>query len=247
MGSSRRDLKILAPAKAASLDTSTRAPQPNSRCPESHFRDGCSRLVFWDNIRDANVTRTPDGHISSFRRRLHGCPSRQHSLPASECPRTCACAAWHDSRNAAKRHTSTDGECPTCTVPLPRKWDWPQGLAVWGSWVFLLRGQDGGMFEGFEQRHIDVGSCSLFVRYGGEGPPVLLLHGHPRTSATWHRVVPQLLNAGFSVVCPDLPGYGQYWKRIPPYERFQTGPRTEKRTGTRVFSVCNRPAICIAF
>jgi haloacetate dehalogenase len=46
------------------------------------------------------------------------------------------------------------------------------------------------------------------VRHGGEGPPVLLLHGHPRTHATWHRVAPRLAAAGFSVVCPDLRGYG---------------------------------------
>ncbi|MFF2299686.1 alpha/beta fold hydrolase [Arthrobacter sp. NPDC058127] len=39
--------------------------------------------------------------------------------------------------------------------------------------------------------------------------PVLLLHGHPRTSATWHRVAPRLVKAGFEVVCPDLTGYGR--------------------------------------
>lgn len=71
------------------------------------------------------------------------------------------------------------------------------------------------MFEGFEERYVDAGSSRLFVRFGGEGSPVLLLHGHPRTSATWHRVAPRLLNAGFEVVCPDLPGYGQSSKPIP--------------------------------
>ncbi|MFE4228833.1 alpha/beta fold hydrolase [Arthrobacter sp. NPDC056886] len=65
------------------------------------------------------------------------------------------------------------------------------------------------MFEGFEEERIDVGLSRLFVRHGGEGRPVLLLHGHPRTSATWHRVAPQLVNAGFRVICPDLRGYGR--------------------------------------
>lgn len=83
-----------------------------------------------------------------------------------------------------------------------------------GLCIFFCR-QAGGMFDGFEERLIDVGSSSLFVRYGGEGPPVLLLHGHPRTSATWHRVAPQLLKAGFTVVCPDLRGYGQSSKPTP--------------------------------
>ncbi|SDD88647.1 alpha/beta fold hydrolase [Streptomyces prasinopilosus] len=65
------------------------------------------------------------------------------------------------------------------------------------------------MFEGFETARIDVGEASVFVRFGGDGPPVVLLHGHPRTSATWHRVAPLLVRAGHTVVCPDLRGYGR--------------------------------------
>ncbi|MGK5447802.1 alpha/beta fold hydrolase [Streptomyces radiopugnans] len=69
------------------------------------------------------------------------------------------------------------------------------------------------MFEGFALERIDVGEAALRVRHGGSGPPVLLLHGHPRTHATWHRVAP-LLADGHTVVCPDLRGYGQSSK--PP-------------------------------
>ncbi|MEU0781372.1 alpha/beta hydrolase [Streptomyces sp. NPDC006173] len=65
------------------------------------------------------------------------------------------------------------------------------------------------MFEGFETARIDVGEGSAFVRFGGSGPPVVLLHGHPRTSATWHKVAPLLVRAGHTVVCPDLRGYGR--------------------------------------
>ena len=65
------------------------------------------------------------------------------------------------------------------------------------------------MFEGFRTEYVDVGEATLHVRYGGNGPPVLLLHGHPRTSATWHRVAPRLVEQGFRVVCPDLRGYGR--------------------------------------
>jgi haloacetate dehalogenase len=70
------------------------------------------------------------------------------------------------------------------------------------------------MFEGFTEERIDVGAATLRVRHGGTGPAVLLLHGHPRTSATWNRVAPRLVAAGFTVVCPDLRGYGQSSK--PP-------------------------------
>lgn len=65
------------------------------------------------------------------------------------------------------------------------------------------------MFEGFSESTIDTGDARIFVRAGGEGPPVLLLHGHPRTSSTWYRVAPRLIERGFTVVCPDLRGYGR--------------------------------------
>jgi haloacetate dehalogenase len=65
------------------------------------------------------------------------------------------------------------------------------------------------VFEGFKTDQVDVGEASIYLRHGGDGPPVLLLHGHPRTSATWHRVAPQLVQRGFTVVCPDLRGYGR--------------------------------------
>ena len=64
------------------------------------------------------------------------------------------------------------------------------------------------MFEGFALTQVDIGDVRLRVRHGGSGPAVLLVHGHPRTHTTWHRVAPALVDAGFSVVCPDLRGYG---------------------------------------
>jgi haloacetate dehalogenase len=48
------------------------------------------------------------------------------------------------------------------------------------------------MFEGFNDDRIDAGIATLRVRHGGHGPPVLLLHGHSRTHATWYRVAPLL-------------------------------------------------------
>ena len=69
------------------------------------------------------------------------------------------------------------------------------------------------MFEGFALDFVDVGGATLRVRHGGSGPPVLLLHGHPRTHATWHRIAP-LLAERHAVVCPDTRGYGESSK--PP-------------------------------
>jgi haloacetate dehalogenase len=78
------------------------------------------------------------------------------------------------------------------------------------DWIWWI-----AMFEGFALDRIDVGEVTLRVRYGGAGAPILLLHGHPRTHTTWHRVAP-LLAANFTVVCPDLRGYGESSK--PPDE-----------------------------
>jgi len=86
---------------------------------------------------------------------------------------------------------------------------------VWPLRATAVRCLDGrpagrlaGVFESFTLDRIDVGECELRVRHGGSGTPVLLLHGHPRTHATWHRVAP-LLARTHSVVCPDLRGYGE--------------------------------------
>jgi haloacetate dehalogenase len=76
-----------------------------------------------------------------------------------------------------------------------------------------VRQQEGPVFEGFELDFIDTGEATLRVRHGGSGTPVLLLHGHPRTHATWETVAP-LLAADHTVVCPDLRGYGRSSK--PP-------------------------------
>jgi haloacetate dehalogenase len=69
------------------------------------------------------------------------------------------------------------------------------------------------MFEDFTLEHVDVGEATLRVRHGGRGTPIVLLHGHPRTHVTWHRVAAALAG-DHTVVCPDLRGYGQSSK--PP-------------------------------
>jgi haloacetate dehalogenase len=69
------------------------------------------------------------------------------------------------------------------------------------------------MFEGFTQRQITAEGVTINLVYGGGGPPVLLLHGYPQTHVMWHLVVPRLAER-FTVVAPDLRGYGDSAK--PP-------------------------------
>ncbi|ROM69747.1 alpha/beta hydrolase [Pseudomonas brassicacearum] len=73
------------------------------------------------------------------------------------------------------------------------------------------------MFEGFQLEMISLPEATLRVRYGGSGPPLLLLHGHPRTHTTWHKVAP-LLARSFTVVCPDLRGFGRSSKPTNPHD-----------------------------
>jgi haloacetate dehalogenase len=63
------------------------------------------------------------------------------------------------------------------------------------------------MFEGFEARRVEGEGALIHLRIGGSGPPLLLLHGYPQSHVMWHRTAP-LLAERFTVVCPDLRGYG---------------------------------------
>ena len=72
------------------------------------------------------------------------------------------------------------------------------------------------MMTGFEEWDVELDpEVTIHGRSGGAGPAVVLLHGHPRAHTTWHRVAPLLVGQGFSVVCPDLRGYGRSSKPTP--------------------------------
>jgi haloacetate dehalogenase len=68
-------------------------------------------------------------------------------------------------------------------------------------------------FPDFTLEHLEAPAGRLRLRRGGEGPPLLLLHGNPQTHAMWHKVAPALARR-YTVYCPDLRGYGGSFK--PP-------------------------------
>jgi haloacetate dehalogenase len=63
------------------------------------------------------------------------------------------------------------------------------------------------MFDGFEERRIKTAESSIFLRIGGAGAPLLLIHGFPETHLMWRGVAP-MLEADFTTVCIDLRGQG---------------------------------------
>jgi haloacetate dehalogenase len=88
------------------------------------------------------------------------------------------------------------------------------------------------LFPGFEAHWLDGEEGRIFARVGGEGPPVVLVHGFPQTHALWHRIAPELART-HRVVCLDLRGYG--WSSAPPSTG---GERYAKREmGTDVVAV----------
>jgi haloacetate dehalogenase len=80
------------------------------------------------------------------------------------------------------------------------------------------------LFPGYQSKWIDTTSGRIFARVGGEGPPLLLLHGFSSTHVMWHRVAPQL-DDKFTLIIADLPGYG--WSDMPASDKEHT-PYTKR-------------------
>ena len=68
-------------------------------------------------------------------------------------------------------------------------------------------------FENYVPFTVDANGVSIFGMKGGNGPPLLLLHGHPQTHEIWHRLA-DVLAQHFTVIATDLRGYGASGK--PP-------------------------------
>jgi haloacetate dehalogenase len=67
------------------------------------------------------------------------------------------------------------------------------------------------MFQGFVRKRVQVNGVEINLVQGGDGPPLLLLHGHPQTHVIWHKVAGTLAQR-FTVVATDLRGYGDSGK-----------------------------------
>ncbi len=63
------------------------------------------------------------------------------------------------------------------------------------------------LMPGFTQRYVRANGIRLHTWVGGEGPALVLLHGYPQSGIMWRKVAPSLARR-FTVVIPDLRGYG---------------------------------------
>jgi haloacetate dehalogenase len=78
---------------------------------------------------------------------------------------------------------------------------------------FVSDRSEARFFDEFSLTTTEIDGTRFRLRMGGSGPPLMLLHGHPRTHTTWWQVAP-ILARSHTVICPDLPGFGQ--SSVPP-------------------------------
>src|SRR3984957_16117772 len=76
----------------------------------------------------------------------------------------------------------------------------------------------------FETAEIKVDDNTIFVRRYGNGAPVLIVHGFPRTSLMWRNVAPQLAS-NHTVICVDLRGYGRSGVPVSSEDHFPYSKR----------------------
>ncbi|PTW62280.1 haloacetate dehalogenase [Breoghania corrubedonensis] len=72
------------------------------------------------------------------------------------------------------------------------------------------------LFPGFETRMVEGEGATLHVRIGGEGMPLVLVHGYPECGVMWHKLASEL-SRHFTCIIPDLRGYGQ--SSVPKSEK----------------------------
>lgn len=81
------------------------------------------------------------------------------------------------------------------------------------------------MFKNFENKLIHLDDATINLKIGGDGPPLLLLHGYPQTHVHWHAITP-LLDSSYTLVLPDLRGYGDSLGPRPDPKHYHYSKRT---------------------
>jgi pimeloyl-ACP methyl ester carboxylesterase len=69
----------------------------------------------------------------------------------------------------------------------------------------------------FSHHTAEVNGIRMHYVIGGQGDPVVLLHGWPQTWYEWHKVMPALAK-NYTVIAPDLRGLGDSSKPLSGYD-----------------------------
>ncbi len=97
----------------------------------------------------------------------------------------------------------------------------------------------------FKQKSLPLGDVTINVRTGGSGPPLLLLHGYPQTHFMWHKVAP-LLAHHFTLICPDLRGYGGSSKPAGDPDHSNYSKRAMAKDQVQLMSALGYEQFCVA-
>ena len=92
------------------------------------------------------------------------------------------------------------------------------------------------------ERRLELAGVSTAVLEGGDGPPLVLLHGPGANAAHWLRVLPELV-ATHRVIAPDLPGLGASAVGGDPLD----GERVLAWLGELIESTCPSPPALVGY
>lgn len=99
-------------------------------------------------------------------------------------------------------------------------------------------------FPGFRLLDVATSGARIRVRIGGEGPPLLLLHGYPQTHIMWRRIAPALARR-FTLICPDLRGYGDSQKPATAADHSPYAKRAMAQDMAEVMSALGHERFCV--
>src|SRR6476620_3652286 len=69
----------------------------------------------------------------------------------------------------------------------------------------------------FSHNMASVNGIQIHYVMGGQGDPVVLLHGYPQTLYEWRHIMPALAE-NYTVIVPDLRGFGDSSKPVDGYD-----------------------------
>jgi len=101
------------------------------------------------------------------------------------------------------------------------------------------------MFDGFATRDLPTERGTIHARVGGDGPPLLLLHGYPETHLMWHGAAP-LLAQRFTVVVADLTGYGDSLRPAPAADHAPHSKRALARDQMQAMAALGHDRFAVA-
>jgi haloacetate dehalogenase len=102
-----------------------------------------------------------------------------------------------------------------------------------------------GLIDGFRAHRLPGDGVTIDALVGGSGPPLLLLHGYPQTRMMWRQVSP-LLAERFTLVIPDLRGYGRSDKPHDDAAHETYAKRTMARDGVAIMKALGFERFAVA-